>query len=356
MKHYARLRGSESSTVAFTVSKRRKMEKKRQDPLRRFVPTPFATDLPVMGRTIRLETDSELILDQIAKFLERHVRKSRGTPEFLWRIVTEAGAGMIPSWPEISAFSEDGLRLNSIGQQSFLGIDLESREAVGILTEALAADEAGLRSPFLDNLFCMTASTLRLVPLSAACVALGEKGLLVFGPPNSGKTTSGYLSTRLGLEFHADQVVFLEIEGAELRAWGDFLPAVFRPEALQLLPELRAATHPFHYRDLTFFYLEKKRFQSSEAHPVIPLCSVFLERRQPCGACLAPLSGLELHHRLTENQLFKDDQRFEAQRTAVFRALGELPAYRLAYGADPAEAVDFYRNILVSHNSREVKR
>jgi len=309
-----------------------------------------------MGRAIRLETNSQLILDQAVRFLERYRGTSCGTTEFLWRIVTEVRSGVVPPWPEISAFSEDGLRLISIGQHSFLGIDLESREAVGILAEDLAADKAGLCSPFFDDLFCMTASALRLVPLSAACVGMGEKGLLVFGPPNSGKTTSSYLAARLGLEFRADQEVFLEVEAGKLRAWGDFLPAAFRPEALQFLPELQALTHPFHYRDLTFFYLEKKSFQSLQATPVIPACCVFLERCRAQVPHLAPLSSVELSYRLAECQLFKDDQRFEAQRTAVLHALGELPAYCLAYGSDPGEAAAFFRSILMGHNSLETQR
>jgi len=338
------------------VSESSKVERNRQDPLRRFVPTPLATALPVMGRTIRLETNSQLILDQVVRVLERYKGAACSAPEFLWRIVTEHRAGMAPPWPEISAFSEDGLRLISIGQHSFLGVDLEGREAVGILAEALAADEAGLRSPFLDDLFCMTASALRLLPMSAACVALGEKGLLVFGPPNSGKTTSSYLAARLGLEFQADQEVFLEVEAGKLRAWGDFLPAAFRPEALQLLPELHALAHPFHYRDLTFFYLEKKNFQSPQAHPVIPVCCVFLDRCRAQVARLAPLSSVELSYRLAECQLFKDDQEFEGQRTAVLQALGELPAYSLAYGSDPGAAAAFFPRLLSGQILEEAKR
>jgi hypothetical protein len=332
------------------------MDNKRQDPLRRFIPTPLATDLAVMGRRIRLETNSQLILDRTLEFLRRYQGNSCGKPEFMWRIVTEARPGITPPWPEISAFSEDGLRLISIGQHSFLGIDLESREAVGILAQGLATDEVGLLSPFLDDLFCLTASALRLVPLSAACVGSGEKGLLVFGPPNSGKTTSSYLATKLGLEFHSDQEVFLEMEAGKLRAWGDFLPAAFRPEALEFLPELQALTRPFHYRDLTFYYLDKSCLESPVARPVIPVCCVFLERSQPCGARLALLSEVEVHRRLIENQLFKDERRFEVQRAQVFQALGEVPAYTLAYGSDPEEAATSFCSILASHDLQEARR
>ena len=339
-------------TRAQFVSERSKIVGKRQDPLRRFVPTPLATDLAVMGRTIRLETNSCLVLDQMVRLFDRYTRVSGGPPEFLWKIVTEGRADITPPWPEISAFSEDGLRLISIGQHGFLGVDLESREALGILAGALADDEGGFISPFLDDLFCMTSGALRLVSLSAACVALGGKGLLVFGPPNSGKTTSSYLAARQGLEFHADQTVFLEAEPGKLLAWGDFLPAAFRLEALQFLPELEAQSRPFRYRDLTFLYMDKKRLESPHARPVIPQSCVFLERHAAPVPRLTPLSRADFCRLLAGSNPFKDDQQFEGQRSAVLRRLRELPAYRLAYGADPGGAAAFYRNILTESCSR----
>jgi hypothetical protein len=337
------------------VSESNKVERKRQDPLRRFVPTPLTTDLQVMGRTIRLETNSQVVLDQMVRVLDRYAGASPGPSEFLWRVVTEARPGLTPPWPEISAFSEDGLRLISIGQHSFLGVDLESREAVGILAEALAADEGGFRSPFLDDLFLLTAGSLRLVPLSAACVALDGKGLLIFGPPNSGKTTSSYLAAKLGLEFHADQAIFLECAAGKLLAWGDFLPAAFRPEALRFFPELHALTRPFHYREITFYYLEKDYLQSRHAFPAVPVSCVFLERNRAHGPLFAPLSRADFSRRLSESQLFKDDERFEAQRTTVLRLLEELPAYRLAYGSDPNEAAPFFRGILMGRALPEAR-
>jgi len=323
------------------------IERKRQDPLRRFAPTPLEADLQVMGRTIRLATNSRLVLDQAVQFLARYAATPQGAPEFLWRIVSQARAGVAPPWPEISAFSEDGLRLISIGQHSFLGVDLKRREAVGILAEALVSDAGGFCTPFLDDLFLLTAGSLRLVPIAAACVAQGERGLLIFGPPNSGKTTSSYLAAKLGLEFHADQAVFLERQAGRLLAWGDFLPAVFRPEALRYIPELSTLTSPFHYRQLTFHYLDKNYLQPKRAHPVLPVGCVFLARRQAQAPFLEPLSGDGFSCRLADSQLFKDDERFEDQRATVLDALGKLPAYRLAYGSDPNEVAPLLRNILI---------
>ena len=62
----------------------------RQDLLRRFTPTPHSTDLQLMHRTVRLETNNEAMLTLALNFFERHQHGKSGPPEFLWRIVCES--------------------------------------------------------------------------------------------------------------------------------------------------------------------------------------------------------------------------------------------------------------------------
>lgn len=330
-------------------------ETARHDPLRRFTPTPLVADLRVMGRTVRLETNSSVVLNQTRRLFACYGAPLSGHPEFLWRVVSESAAGLKPPWPDMTAFSAEGLRFVNFGQRSFLAFDLEGREAVGFLAEELAKDETGFTNPFLTGLFLMTAATLGLTSITAACVALGDKGLLIFGPPQSGKTTSSYLAGKLGLATHADHVTFLESEGGSLRAWGDFWPAVFREETQQFLPELQALARRFHYRDLTLLYLEKSRSQNGQARSVSPAFCVFLERQAANVPRLIPLPCGEFARRLKESVPFKDDERFEPQRAAICRALGNLPAYRLAYGSDPATAAIFFRSLLGAHNLLEAQ-
>jgi hypothetical protein len=326
-------------------------ERKGRDLLHRFTPTPYGVDLRVMGRTVRLESDNPTVVESALEFFARHQGLPPGDPEFLWRIVMQEDSQMDEAGVVLSAFSDRGLRFTNIGQRSFLAVDLEAREGIGFVAEQLVEPEPMLhcRSIF-DTLFCMSAGSLGLVPLSVACVGIGEKGLLIFGPPNSGKTTTSYLAATLGLEFHADQAVFLEIDGGCLRVWGDLLPAIFRPESLQFLPELRALTRRFSYPGLTVCYLPKRPFQAQKAHSVAPVCCVFLERQAASVATLFPVACVDLSRRLAESMLFKDDDRFAEQRAMVFHALEELPAYHLAYDSDPATATVLVRKMLAEQD------
>jgi hypothetical protein len=326
--------------------------KGRKDLLRRFTPTPYVVDLLIMAKTVRLESNSLTVVESALEFFARHQGRPLGDPEFFWRIVSQEDDSQTDqAGVALSAFSDHGLRFVNIGQRNFLAVDLEACEGIGFVAERLVESEPKLNCrPFFDTLFCMTAGSLGMVPLSAACVGLGEKGILLFGPPNSGKTTASYLAAMQGLEFHADQAVFLEVEAGELRVWGDFLPAIFRPESLQFLPELRATTRRFSYPGLTVHYLPKRPFQPSKARPVSPICSVFLHRGGACETHLAPILSSDLTHRLAESILFKDDDRFQQQTSTILHFLAKLPAHDLAYGSDPAMATHCVRQMLTDHD------
>ncbi len=250
-------------------------EIERRDHLRRFTPTPYATALPVMGRTVRLESNSQKILAHAEELFARYPGSPQGLPQFLWRIVSESDFAMRSPWPRRSAFSDHGLRYAEFGQRNFLAVDLEAREAIAFLSAGLVEDKLGFTSPFLDNLFCMTAGSLGLVSLRANCVSLGNKGLLVLGPHNSGKTTASYIAARLGLEFYADEGVFAEIKEDAVRVWGGFWPAAFRPQALRFFPELRMCTRPFSYCNFTFHHLQRHQYRATQVHPLIPVGCVF---------------------------------------------------------------------------------
>src|SRR5215469_769604 len=319
---------------------------RRLDPLRRFLATPYSRSLPIMGRTVRLATNDKKILEHATELFVGYPGSATGTPEFLWRIVRQSRREGNSSWPKRFAFSIAGLRFAQFGHCNFVAVDLDAREAAGFLSNELVEDDVGLTSPILDSLFCMTVGSLRLVPLRANCVALGQRGLLVFGLPNSGKTTACYLARKLGLEFYADDGVFLESKGAELEAWGGFWPAAFRPEALEFLPELRSCTRPFFYQHFTFHHLNGHPFRSNQRYPVTPVGCVFLDRQTTDDPNLSPLIHNERRARLVDNVLFKDDDRFRAQQANVFNRLAKLPSYRLLYGSSPEVAALSMRRLL----------
>lgn len=324
---------------------------KRTDPLHRFTPTPYATLLPVMDRAIRLETNDARILERTSAVFAGYPPPQSGQPDFLWRIVSQPGSEERQPWPARSAFSGPGLRFAEFGQTNFVAVDLEIREAVGYIAEGLVESDLELTSPFLDTLFCLTAGSLGLTSIFAACVGVNSDALLVVGAPDNGKTSASYLAAKNGLEFHADRAVFLEVRSGQLFAWGDFWPAVFRPEGLKYYPELQSSTRLFRYCDSHSYYLDKREYQKAPLRAVTPVSCVFLERRPAKTVIPLRISADEFAKRLNGLESFQDDVRFEAQRAAVFNALESLPAYDLAFDRDPAAAAKCFPGLLREHSS-----
>jgi hypothetical protein len=325
----------------------------KHDPMRRLISTPHHSQLHAMGRTLRVETNSPKLLGHLSDLFAHYSYSSapQESSDFLWRIVVESDVPSSPPWPWRSTFSDEGIRFAQFGQRNFLAVDIDAREAVCFVSEGLFDDTQGFSSPFVDSLFYMTAAPLGLMPFASACVRSENDGLLVMGEPNQGKTTASYLAARDGLKIHSDQSVFLEVADNRLLAWADFVPLAFRPETLGFLPELRSRARLFSYCDFSFYYLPKPEAGSDRRPVVVPACCVFLERGASPVPRLEPFDRHDLRRRLAGHVAFKDDERFEERNRKVLSDLERLPAYRLAYGSDPAEAASFFKILLARHGT-----
>ena len=317
------------------------------DPLRRFRATCLRADVQMMGRHLRIETDNSVVSKRIAETLGVFESIPKGLPQFTWRIVVEPRRAATAPWPSMTAFCDGPLRYINLGQFSFVAADLAQREAIAVLSEDLCEDEVGFSTVILSSLLHLSAPELGLTPVSAACVSRGKNGLLLFGPPQSGKTTAGYWGKKLGLEFHADQATFLEVDGGAVYAWGEFWPTAFRPEAMGFLPELAPVARSFTYRDRTFLCVDKGSISGVNRGRVAPAACIFLERQAASSPRLIPLPRWEVPHQIFTDAGSDDD------RVAILAMLRHVPAYRLLYDDDPSIAARLFRSVLDAHQLLE---
>jgi hypothetical protein len=305
--------------------------------------------ISVMGRQGDLETNSSQVLECARSLFPDAASPGIGAPRFRWRIAAEEGLTSEEPWPAPAAFSAEGLRVLRVDTKSFIAVDTESGEGVGIIPASRVADGAGFAGIFMAALFYTTARALGLTPVSASCVAAGESGLLLLGLPGNGKTTCAYAAGKLGLEFHSDMATFLETSKGRLLAHGEFWPALFRRETAQYYPELLFLGKALKHVTRTFLAVDKGAMGKSSPRGVTPAIALCLERGTAETPRLTQLSTAEFAQILLASFPFEEEERFQAQRNAVRQALERIPAYRLAYRQDPAEAAVFCKSLLRIH-------
>ena len=81
------------------------------------------------------------------------------------------------------------------------------------------------------------------------------------------------------------------------------------------------------------------------ARPVIPICSVFLNR-DALRKELRRLLSEEAAVRMQSSVLFQEDARFDSEITASLAMLTEKPVYELNYPGDPNIAATVIKDLL----------
>lgn len=320
------------------------------DPLRRATPLNHKLSISVMGKSGCLATNSTPILESVRKLFLPTEPAAEAPSQFTWRIVIEKDGKMTPPWPSSAAFSFGALRFVNIGQRSFIAANLETAEWIGFISESLAQEETGFSAIFLATLFYLTAPILGLTPLKAGCVSNDGRGLLLLGPAGSGKTSCAYASSKLGLEYNADMASFLELEDGGVRAWGEFWPALFREETARKYPELKYLGGRLEHESETFIALDKTILCRQPAHPVKLALAVVLERGSNESPRMIRLSSREYWDALQASSPYEEQGSFRMNQEQLLAKLARIPAYKLTYGNDSAEAAKFCRSLLTAQD------
>jgi hypothetical protein len=302
---------------------------KAPDLLRRFTPTPLSTDLCLLGRAVRLETNSAGILEQARRAFAGYGQPLAGKMDFLWRFVSESSdqSRAVPS--TVTVIKDADLLFVNLDRHGFIAADGKEREAVGFL-------EDNWGSAFLPALlWVVTASALGLTMVSAACLAHSGQGLLVLGPPEAAEPFLHQVVGRLGLRIHARRTVFVEAGSSGQQVWGEF-----RPEGGDL--EQPVAAH-----------LPEGLHHAALCAAKLVGC-VWIDRRSPAGG-LGYLAEVQRVGSQFELSPMFPETAFSAFKTVPLpEPPCHLPEYYLGSGADPTPAIHFVERVLGRRSDPEV--
>ncbi len=217
--------------------------KKKLDPLLHDAALPLTATFFPLGFRLEIATNSREVLQAAAEswgawrpgFDQAPVRLS---------VVVEPGGDA----PQEPVFRARGAQFAIVsGPADFAMYESQSLEGCCFVTERTAADHAWFRWYFLEALVYMLLAQRYVVPVHAACVARGGRGVLLCGASGAGKSSLAWACARTGWEFLSDDASFLLSDGPGRRVIGKPHQARFRLDAPSLFPELAgfaAGAHP----------------------------------------------------------------------------------------------------------------
>jgi hypothetical protein len=197
--------------------------------------------------------------------------------------------------------------------------------------------------------YTLASRVQNLVPLHAACVGHRGRGLLLLGPSGSGKSTVALQCLLQGLDFVAEDAVFVEPDSLLTTGIANFMHV--RADSLRWVERARDAAvirnSPVIRRrsGVQKFEVDLRGTQYRLARAPLKLAVVvFLSAQKAVdGALLHALSKPELLRRLEATQAYAASQPSWA---AFRRKVSRLEAFELRRGRHPLDAVTALRQIL----------
>jgi hypothetical protein len=213
------------------------------DPLYHTVPLHHALELPMLGVTVRFESNSSDALAAVDKLFGGW-RGLFASPELIDAarvrvrvIVHDGDEGPAPHAPVVWRLPDpDRLLIHTPGSVGLM--DMRRRDAVVYVTPGLLADRAHFDYAVLHTITLPLVDTFDRYPVHAALIARGSVGLLLAGPSGTGKSTLAFEAHRSGLSVLSDDACHIQLKPV-FRAWGELPGQVYlTPGAGARYPEL----------------------------------------------------------------------------------------------------------------------
>jgi hypothetical protein len=306
----------------------------------------YSSSHRAIGLSLRVDTNDERVqraaLESFGPGLERIERPDALIQIFTHHIV-EA-----PDWrpcqPVVRRFGQYATIVAS--RASAMTIDISTGTSMGFISDQAASQAEFVRSSFVQSAFLQVAHEQALVAIHTACLWRAGRSILVRGLSGAGKSTLCYAALRSGWSLVAEDVVFIRTRpGADLtRLRHNDIEAHGLPYILHLLPDARAlfpelAGEPVVERpdgDFKICVHVEQRFPG-QARPSAPIGPLYFVTRGTAGSpSLRNVTRTEALTLLRESVIM--DEAVIAERTGLWDAFLEQPAYVLETGDDPDES------------------
>lgn len=200
----------------------------------------FSTCKWVLGGCFVFESSSRPLLDLVEAAyggLPAH-QLANAWPEF--RVTLRLVSRHLPSYvsdpPPVSMQSGGGMLCGVMDASNYVVLMPDERRALIVASEDMLGYPYHLRYELIEfTVFTLAARSLGLIPLHAACVGRRGKGVLLLGASGSGKSTLALHSLLRGLDFLAEDAVFVHPESLHATGVANYLHV--KPDALRFVED-----------------------------------------------------------------------------------------------------------------------
>jgi hypothetical protein len=306
----------------------------------------FQADSPRLMRLVRLAYAQ----------LPAH-RLSSATPRCLVRLVLTSERTRPPMKtqrepPRVRPLAGGGILCGAMESANFVALTPQQRSALIVISQDMLKFPYHLRYEMLEFAVYVLASRVQgLVPLHAACVGRGGRGILLLGPSGSGKSTVSLHCVLQGLDFLAEDSVLVRPDNLLATGVANFLHV--RPDSLRFLDRPgRAALlrgHSIIRRrsgvEKFEIDLRRPRYRLAPAPLHIGAVVFISPRSAGAGALLAAVPKGRLIRQLAASQRYAAHQ---PGWSAFIKEVSRLPVFELRRGRHPLEAVEALEKLLPS--------
>jgi len=309
--------------------------------------------LQLLGARFRFESNSAALLRLVEHAyanLPTH-RLAAVPPRMLVRLRL-ARRGLPPRRGEparIQTSSGAGWLCGATDTSDCAFVSPEERAALILVSRAMLRYPYHLRYELIEfSVATLAARVQGLMPLHAACFGRTGCGLLLIGASGAGKTTLSLHALLAGLEFVAEDSLFVAPDTLLATGAANFLH--LRRDALRFLPRgivgriVRAPVITRRGGARKFELDLRTAGFALAAAPLRIVATVFLTARAAGGrALLRPLERRALLDELTASQPYACAQ---VGWSGFARRIATLPAFELRRGEHPTHAIDALRSVL----------
>jgi hypothetical protein len=324
------------------------------DPFQEWAPAAASENLSLLGGQFQFESNSRPLL-QLARSafagLPRH-RLSAAVPRMRVRLVlTERPKRRRgPEPPPLGMFSGAGLLCGATDSSNFVVVSPREHAALVVVSPQMLRFPYHTRYELIEfAVYTLAARVQGLVPLHAACVGRKRRGVLLMGSSGAGKSTVALQCLLQGLDFLAEDGVFVAPETLMATGVSNFVHV--RSDSVQWITRARDAAvvrkSPVIRRRSgeRKFEVDMRRTDFRLAEAALQIGAlVFLSPLNAGGrSLLTPLRRSEAQRRLTVAQPYAASQ---PQWARFVRKVSRLDMFELRRGHHPAQAADVLRGLL----------